>query len=117
MNKYKNYNHKPSFIGKLVRIHRITKGYSQENLAKAIGKTQNWVSKFENGHLHVEPDKIIEIFKFLSIKSNNEVVISEKLTNKIMNDHSLILLKIYLDEMIKTIEIIEVIKNKIKTIM
>lgn len=54
-------------LGKFVRLKRQIKGYSQENLAKAIGKSQYWVSKFENGQKIADDSTLLKICKFLCI--------------------------------------------------
>lgn len=54
-------------IGENIRLQRLRKGYSQEYLANKLGKTQNWLSKLEQGHIRFSEDLIIEVAKKLEI--------------------------------------------------
>lgn len=56
-------------VGKKVRYFRQIKGLSQENLAKYIDKSQNWVSEFENEEKEICISVINHIPVILAITS------------------------------------------------
>ena len=64
-------------IGKNLRMIRLSQGLSQENIAKVVSKTQNWVSLVENGKIvpnNYDLEKICNYLnvdeKYLEIKNN-----------------------------------------------
>jgi transcriptional regulator with XRE-family HTH domain len=50
-----------NLIGQLLAETRRTAGLSQRELARRIGRTQNWVSGIEAGHLSCRYDEFVEV--------------------------------------------------------
>jgi transcriptional regulator with XRE-family HTH domain len=55
-------------IGENIRKIRVTKGFSQEYMAKTIGISQRNYSKIERNEINITCDKIISISKTLDIQ-------------------------------------------------
>lgn len=54
-------------IGKNIKILRNAKGYSQDNLALEIGKSQNWLQKVESGEIDLSITNLESISKSLGV--------------------------------------------------
>jgi transcriptional regulator with XRE-family HTH domain len=54
-------------IGHNIKILRFAKGYTQENLSSAIGKSQNWIQKVENGEIDISINNLQDISKELGV--------------------------------------------------
>jgi len=66
-------------LGEKIRQIRMAKGLSQQNLAHAIKKSDNYISNLETGQREITPELLAGIRKFLEIESapllDNEQVI------------------------------------------
>ena len=58
-------------FGKNVKIERIKKDFTQEQFAKIIGKSGNYVSCIEAGRENMSLGKILELANFLQTDINN----------------------------------------------
>ncbi|GAB1447741.1 MAG: helix-turn-helix domain-containing protein [Bacteroidetes bacterium] len=99
-------------IGNNIRIARTIKGYSQEGLAKAIGKSQNWLQKVEKGELDISLTTLNELSKELNVQAEfllfsspsqifNNCNLSGTFNNCVVNSES------FLEKINKLIETIE----------
>lgn len=52
-------------IGKRIKMYRMAKGLTQENLAEKIGLSRNYYSAAERGIYSLNIDKIVEIINIL----------------------------------------------------
>ena len=50
-----------TYNGKLLRTMREKTGLSQWHVAKAIGKTQGWLSNVELGYVELTEDQVLNI--------------------------------------------------------
>jgi len=55
-------------LGEKIRQIRMAKGLSQQNMAYAIKKSDNYISNLETGQREITPDLLAEIRKFLEIE-------------------------------------------------
>jgi len=55
-------------IGENIRIARTIRGYSQEGLANALGKSQNWLQKVEKGEIDLSVNNISAISNELGVQ-------------------------------------------------
>lgn len=58
-------NHIDVFVGKKIREARALRGYSQEDLAKAVDKTFQQIQKYENGTNRVSASVLYEFTEVL----------------------------------------------------
>jgi transcriptional regulator with XRE-family HTH domain len=56
-----------SAIGAVLAHARAEAGMTQTQLAAEIGRTQAWVSKYENGQLALDFDEVAEIAAMLGV--------------------------------------------------
>ncbi len=66
-----------NLIGQLLAGTRRTAGLSQRELARRIGRTQNWVSGIEAGHLSCRYDEFVEVVTALG--ADPEILYSQYL--------------------------------------
>jgi len=57
-------------FGKNVKIERIKKDLSQEQLAEIMGKSQNYIACIETGRQNMSLGKILELSKYLQTDIN-----------------------------------------------
>lgn len=57
-----------TFIGKKVREYRKNKGYSQKELGKRIGKSDNTISNYETGTIKPSQDALFALAHALDIR-------------------------------------------------
>jgi transcriptional regulator with XRE-family HTH domain len=100
-------------LHKNIRAIRITKGYSQENLAKALGKTQNWVSLVENGKIKLKNPEIELICGFLNIEKKMLELNLEKFPHETNHDLILKFVDIF-DSISNEIDLLVELRNAIK---
>ena len=62
-----NFSNLP--LGEKISQIRKAKGYSMENMAHAINKSQAFISRFENGNAECSDDELTTIKKFLEIET------------------------------------------------
>lgn len=55
-------------IGTRIRYYRKNKGYTIEELARAIGKTKSCISKYENGDISMDVVTLYEIARVLEVR-------------------------------------------------
>ncbi len=58
-------------FGKNVKIERIKKDLTQEQLAEIMGKSQNYVACIECGKQNMSLAKVLELAKYLKTDINN----------------------------------------------
>lgn len=58
-------------INKRLKEIRIEKGFSQTELAEALGTTQGAIGKYERGELDLNTEKITQICKILNVSPND----------------------------------------------
>lgn len=56
-----------NLTGQLLAETRRTAGLSQKELARRIGRTQNWVSVIEAGHLSCRYEEFVEVATALGV--------------------------------------------------
>ena len=56
-------------IGLNIKKYRNLKNYTQEYLAEQVGVTKKTISRYENGEIRIDLDKIISIAKVLEVTS------------------------------------------------
>lgn len=54
-------------VGRLIRIARKQRGWSQADLAKRLGSTQKWVSLVETGQTDPQIDMVLRAFRLLGV--------------------------------------------------
>ncbi len=67
MNKKELLKH----FGKNVKIERIKKDLTQEQLAKIMGKSQNFIACIECGKQNMSLGKVLELANYLQTDINN----------------------------------------------
>ena len=55
-------------LGKNIRNERLSKSFSQEQLAEMIGKTRNYIGMVERAELNTSVKSIFEIAKALNVE-------------------------------------------------
>ncbi|MBL4838199.1 MAG: helix-turn-helix transcriptional regulator [Kordiimonadaceae bacterium] len=55
-------------IGRLIRLSRQQKGWSQAHLAGELGTSQRWVSEIENGKSRAELGRVLKCLRVLDVK-------------------------------------------------
>lgn len=58
-------------IGKRIKMYRMAKGLTQENLAEKIGLSRNYYSAAERGIYSLSIDKIVEIINILDCTADD----------------------------------------------
>lgn len=101
-------------LGEQIRLARVIRGYSQENLAKHFGKSQNWVHNIETGKTEVTAEILEETSQFLGIsiedllKLGNTFTFNECINsgnNNTYNIHNdLAEIKVLLETIVSTIK-------------
>ena len=64
-------------FGKNVKIERIKKDLTQEQLAEIMGVSQNYVANIEGGKANMSLAKILELANFLNIEIEKLLVFNE----------------------------------------
>lgn len=66
---------------------RIKKGYNQKELSLLMGRSENTVSNYENGHSKPNLDDLIKLLNLLEVDANYLLFddLSETIKNKIAN--------------------------------
>lgn len=67
MSAHHNTRLNSNLIGQLLAETRLTAGLSQRELARRIGRTQNWVSGIEAGHLSCRHDEFVDVATALGV--------------------------------------------------
>ena len=66
MNKYELLKH----FGKNVKIERIKKDLTQEQLAEIMNVSQNYIANIEGGKANMSLGKILELSKYIGVSIN-----------------------------------------------
>jgi transcriptional regulator with XRE-family HTH domain len=61
-------------IGEYIRIERLKKGWSQENMAHMMNISQAAYSKLESGHTTMSLPRLCEIAKILKIEITDMII-------------------------------------------
>ena len=64
-------------FGKNVKIERIKKDLTQEQLAEIMGVSQNFVSNIESGKQNMSLAKVLELSKYIGTNIENLLTFSE----------------------------------------
>ncbi len=54
-------------LGRMVRLSRNQKGWSQSELAEKMGTSQRWVSEIENGKSRAELGRVLKCLRVLDV--------------------------------------------------
>lgn len=54
-------------LGRMVRLSRNQKGWSQTELAEKLGTSQRWVSEIENGKSRAELGRVLKCLRALDV--------------------------------------------------
>ena len=65
-------------FGKNVKIERIKKDLTQEQLAEIMGVSQNYVANIECGKANMSLAKILELANFLNVDIEKLLIFNEK---------------------------------------
>lgn len=57
-----------ALVGAKIKLHRQTKGWTQERLAEAIGSTPSYIGRLERGEQNVKIQTLEKIAEALAIK-------------------------------------------------
>ena len=61
-------------LGRMIRLARQQKGWSQSILAEELGTSQRWVSEIENGKSRAEVGKALKCLRVLEVGLNSTQV-------------------------------------------
>lgn len=81
-------------IGQNIKKYRNFKNYSQEYLAEQVGLTKKTISRYENGEIRIDLDKIITIAEVLGVDSELLCQGSEEFSGVSINNLSTVKLPI-----------------------
>ncbi|MCK5388783.1 MAG: helix-turn-helix transcriptional regulator, partial [Candidatus Izimaplasma sp.] len=70
--------HNLKVLGVIVRVHRVSMGYSLRDLAKLANISHTLISNFEKGKITPHKDTIVDIFKILNLNFYDDPKISVK---------------------------------------
>ncbi len=65
-------------FGKNVKIERIKKDLTQEQLAEIMNVSQNYIANIERGKANMSLAKILELSKFMNVKIEKLLAFSEE---------------------------------------
>lgn len=65
-------------FGKNVKIERIKKDLTQEQLAEIMGVSQNYVANIECGKANMSLAKVLELANFLNVDIEKLLIFNEK---------------------------------------
>ena len=65
-------------FGKNVKIERIKKDLTQEQLAEIMGVSQNYVANIECGKANMSLAKVLELASFLNVDIEKLLIFNEK---------------------------------------
>lgn len=69
-------------IGRMIRLEREEKGYSQDNMAHELGISQKAYSKIESGETNLSVERIMQITKALDIEITDLLCKGDDITVK-----------------------------------
>lgn len=61
-------------LGRMVRISRNQKGWSQTELAEKLGTSQRWVSEIENGKSRAELGRVLKCLRALDVTLEAKII-------------------------------------------
>ncbi|MFT4978124.1 MAG: HTH-type transcriptional regulator/antitoxin HipB [Myxococcota bacterium] len=61
-----------SDFGNIIRAERMKRGFSQQQLADALGVSRQWISEIENGKPRAELQLVLSTFNFLQIQLHTQ---------------------------------------------
>ena len=64
-------------FGKNVKIERIKKDLTQEQLAEIMNVSQNYIANIECGKANMSLGKILELSKYMKVDINNLLIFNE----------------------------------------
>ena len=64
-------------FGKNVKIERIKKDLTQEQLAEIMNVSQNYIANIECGKANMSLGKILELSKYMQVDINNLLIFNE----------------------------------------
>lgn len=67
-------------MGRIIRLSRQQKDWSQSKLAKELGTSQRWVSEIENGKNRAELGRVLKCLRILDIKIDAKILSGSLIT-------------------------------------